>query len=206
PPRPTTYTARYTISLSQVERPAKAKERYGEQKITQIQEEGALKYYFEDEMVRILWFPTSTNVAFVLNNKTDHSIRIVWNDAAFVDASGISHRVMHEGVKYADRNNPQPPSVIVRRGSVKDFILPTTNVHWVEGYYSRYTSIPGRWSHMPLLPNSQVGGDPEKLRSTAQGLVGKTYQVLLPLQIEDVVNDYIFTFKVDRVEFAEKRE
>jgi len=154
-------------------------------------------------MVRVLWFPTARNVAFVLNNKTDYSIRVVWNDAAFVDTGGVSHRVMHEGVKYADRNNPQPPSVIVRRGTVRDFVLPTTNVYWREGFYSRYSSIPGSWEHTPLLPIS--GSDRYKLKSEADGLVGKTYQVLLPLQIEDVVNDYIFIFRIDRVELGERQ-
>jgi hypothetical protein len=29
--------------------------------------------------------------------------------------------------------------------------------------------------------------------------VGKAYQVLLPLQIEDVINDYIFSFRVENI-------
>ncbi|GAI08971.1 unnamed protein product, partial [marine sediment metagenome] len=35
----------------------------------------------------------------------------------------------------------------------------------------------------------------EELKAKAEKYIGKTIQVLLPLQIEDVVNEYIFIFK-----------
>ena len=110
------FRAYYDIGLTEVERPALAKERYGEQKITKAREEGVEKYYFEDELVKILWLPSSSNVSFNLTNKTDHSIKIIWDEAVYVDTIGVSHRVMHSGVKYMDRSNSQPPSVVVRKG------------------------------------------------------------------------------------------
>jgi len=186
----TTYRAYYDIGLTEVERPAQAKQRYGEQKVTQIEEEGVNKYLFEDEMVKIVWIPTSSQVSFILTNKTNHSIKIVWDEAAFVDEKGISHRVMHSGVKYIDRNNPQPPSVVVRNGTITDLVIPTDNVYYVSGKY-------GGWREAPLFPASSVTA--EELRSKAQKYVGKTIQVLLPIQIEDVVNEYIFTFEVKSV-------
>jgi len=184
------FRASYDIRLTEVERPAQAKQRYGEQKITQIEEEGVNKYYFEDEMVKIVWIPTSSHVSFILTNKTNHSIKIVWDEAAFVDENGVSHRVMHSGVKYIDRNNPQPPSVVVRNGTITDLVIPTDNIHYVSGQY-------GYWKKVPLFPVSSVNA--EKLRSRSQIYIGKTIQVLLPLQIEDVVNEYIFTFEINCV-------
>ena len=128
-----TYRAYYDIGLKQVERPAQAKERYGEQTITKVEEEGIYKYFFEDEMVKIVWIPTAYQVSFVLTNKTNHSIKIVWDEAAFVDVAGVSHRVMHSGVKYIDRNNPQPPTVVVRKGTITDLVIPTDNIYYVSG-------------------------------------------------------------------------
>lgn len=60
----------YDIVLNEVERPAEVKERYGEQKIFQTDEEG-FKYVFEDEMIKILWLPTSSKVGFHITNKTN---------------------------------------------------------------------------------------------------------------------------------------
>lgn len=190
-----TYRVDYDIGLYEVERPAQARERYGEQKITKVQEEGIEKYYFEDEMVQIAWIPIASPIAsrmsFVLTNKTDHSIKIVWDEAAFVDTNGMSRRVMHSGVKYIDRNNPQPPSVVVRRGAITDDIIPSDNV--VSSEY-------GGWSEEPLLP--KFGIDAQALKTKAEKYSGKTYQVLLPLEIEGIINEYIFTFKINNVEVA----
>jgi len=167
-----TYRAYYDIGLTEVERPAQAKQRYGEQKITKVEEEGINKYFFEDEMVKIVWIPTSSQLSFILTNKTDHSIKIVWDEAAFVDENGVSHRVMHSGVKYIDRNNPQPPSVVVRKGTIMDLIMPTDNVYYVSGQY-------GGWREAPLFPVSSVTA--EELKSKAQKYIGKTVMVHLKI-------------------------
>jgi len=176
----------YQMGLKQVERPAEARDRYGEQKIEQIEEEGIAKYRFEDEMVVIVWWPTCHQVHFSLMNKTDHSIKIVWDEAAYVDPDGETHRVIHAGVKYTDANNPQPPTVIVRKGTVTDIVYPADYVYW--GYRD--------WVEKPLFACS---GNVERLQQVANGNVGKAFQVLLPLQIEDIINEYIFMFEIESV-------
>lgn len=185
------YTPIYNIELKQVERPVAAKERYGKQKVTRVEDEGMTKYSFEDEMVRIIWLPADSQLSFILTNKTDHSIKIVWDAAAFVDQDGMSQRVMHAGVKYADRNNSQPPTVVIRKGTVTDLIVPSDNIY--------YSAIYNRWEQDSLLPDVKAP-DAEELRLKAGKSIGKTIQVLLPLQIEDIVNEYIFIFEVQSVE------
>jgi hypothetical protein len=189
-----TYRPVYDISLQSVERPADAKERYGEQVITTMQEKDTLKYSFEDEMVKIIWLPTASSVNFILENKTNHSIKITWDEAAFVDAEGQSHRVIHSGVKYADVSNPQPPSVIIRNSIITDSIIPADNV---------YYSASGGWNEKPIFPIKNITGyNPDAVQSLEQATksyVGKTYEVLLPLQIENTVNEYLFTFQVNDV-------
>lgn len=185
------YRASYDISLMEVERPTEAKQRYGEQKIVSFQEEGLTKYSFEDEMVKVVWVPTSSQFLFVLTNKTSHSIKIIWDEAAYVDENGMSKRVMHSGVKYIDRSNPQPPTVVTRNSTISDLIFPTDNVYWVSGSY-------GGWVERPLFPNQSMTSAAE-LSMQAQGLISKKVQVLLPLQIEDVINEYVFIFKINDV-------
>lgn len=176
----------YDISLNQVERPADAKERYGQQVIDKA--EG--KYYFEDELVKIIWVPSAYGISFILSNKTDHSIKIIWDEASYADTLGISHRVMHSGVKYIDRNNPQPPTVIVRKATVNDLIFPTDKVRYVSGRY-------GGWRNDPLLPTASYGVTAAQLEAESRPYIGKTFQILLPLEIENIVNEYIFTFRID---------
>jgi len=188
-----TYRADYNIELKEVERSAQAKQRYGEQKIMKEEEESVNKYFFEDQMVKIMWSPSPLDVSFILTNKTNHSIKIVWDDAAFVDENGVSHRVMHSGVEYTDRNNPKPPSVVVRNGTVTDSVIPTDKIS--TSSFIRQCGVD--WLQDPLFPIFSKNA--EELRSKAQKYIGKTIQVLLPLQIENVLNEYIFTFEVKSV-------
>lgn len=192
----------YDIALVEVQRPKEAKARYGEQKIDRIIENGVNKYYFEDEMIKIIWLPVVYQLSFVVNNKTEYSIRIVWDEAAYVDENGLSLKMMHSGVKYADRNSSQPPSVVVRKGSLADFIVPTDYVYWREGSYSYYTSIPGGWETKPLFPTKEgtYSSNPEPILNIfSNKYLYKTFQILIPFQIEGVTNDYIFTFKINDI-------
>jgi hypothetical protein len=203
----TTFSASYSFSLSKVERPEKATQRYGVQKIDVISDK-KYHFYFEDDLVKALWTVTSRNISFSLQNKTDHSIKIPWDEASFIDESGSSHRVMHSGVKYTERQQPQAPSVIARRTSLEDLVFPTDYVEWEEG--SSYTA--GKWYEKPFLPSFDFHGEYlngtyttfESFDRDAKSKIGKTLQVLLPLQIEDVVNEYIFSFIVDSVSTSQE--
>jgi len=199
--------AKYFLSLSKVERPEKASQRYGSQKIDTASM-NKYKFYFEDDLVKVLWSVSSDEIAFTVQNKTDHSIKIPWDDAAFIDENGSSHRVMHSGIKYNDRQQAQAPSIVVRKASLEDIVFPTDYVSWEEG--GRYTS--GKWKQRSFYPDydyqniyrSHEFNSFEEFDKAVKSKVGKTFQVLLPLQIEDVINDYIFSFKVDSV-FTSKR-
>lgn len=180
------YQGFYNVGLQEVERPENTKERYGESKIVNFQEEGKTKYSYEDEMIKIVWLPLSTQFAFTLQNKTDHSIKIIWDEAVYVNENSSSGRIMHSGVKYIDRNNSQPPTVVVKNANIDDMIVPTDKVTYISGV---------GWSTNPMFPNRAM--TQEELNILSQGYIGKTVQVLLPLQIEDTVNEYIFSFKVE---------
>jgi hypothetical protein len=188
----TTDTVRYDIGLSAGERPEKGKERYGKQKIGTVQEEDATRYSFEDDLIRIAWVATPEQLVFDLTNKTNHSIKIIWDKAVYVDEKGNSQKVMHSGVKYADRNNPQPPTTVARGATVSDLLFPAENVDSVGGQY-------GGWQIKPLFPTSSTNGSPEDLLERAKKYVGKSFHVLLPLEIEQSVKEYIFVFKVNDV-------
>jgi len=194
---------RYDIVLEEVERPPEAKERYREQKISTAEEKG-YKYMFEDMMIKILWMPSSAELRFRLENKTNHPMKIIWNDAAYVCEKGKSHRVMHAGVKYINRNNPQRSSVVVGKGLITDFIYPADYANYTYDSWVESPLQAGGWIVKPLLPYSQEGGDPQKLLNSATSYIDKTMQVLLPIQLEDVTYNYIFTFKVKDVNLAAK--
>lgn len=181
-----TFEGYYIVVLNSVERPAKATEQYGESVMSTIEEDEVTKYIFEDEMISVVWLPLTEQFTFVLQNKTDHSIKIIWDEAVYVDENGVSSRVMHSGVKYTDRSNPQPPTVVVRNAKIEDLVCPVDNIT-----YSSYLG----WNTDPLFDAFALSQ--EQLEEDAQKYIGKEVQILLPLKIEDTVNEYIFSFVVE---------
>jgi len=186
----TYYRASYNMELLEVERPVQAKERYGQQKIIQFEEEEITKFSFEDEMIKIIWLPLNERFWVSLENKTDHSIKIIWNETVFVDENKVGQRVTHSGVNYTERNASQPPSVIVRKGILTDVIVPVDNIYYVRGE-------DGGWRISPILPDHK-SEDLEETKQIAEKYIDKKLQILLPLQIEDVINEYIFIFTVTK--------
>lgn len=204
-----TYTianARYDISLISVERSTGDRKIYGEQKIEVVVEEGISRIYFEDELVKIKWLPTPYDIVFVLNNKADGPVRIVWDEARFIDEKGVSHRLIHSGIGYEDRSNSHPPTVVTARGTLEDFLHPADYFQREEDYGGKSYKQQVYWRRAPFLP-AQIKGTAEELRAKAEPFVGKTFQVILALQIDDARNDYVCTFKINKVDVTvEKHE
>lgn len=184
------YVASYSVGLSTVESPADAKQQFGETKVVSFNEEGVSKYRYEDDYIDIVWFVGSKQFNFTLKNKSGHTLKINWDDISYVDTKGQVGRVMHAAVKYTDRNNSQPATTVPKGASISDILLPTENVYFVSGQY-------GGWRENYLIPC--VYKTLEDFNSGASSLVGKTMTVMMPIMIENVQNDYTFTFNIDKL-------
>lgn len=183
------YVASYSVGLSSVESPADAKQQFGETKVVSFNEEGLTKFQYEDDFIDIIWFVDSKQFNFTLKNKTQYSMKICWDDISYVDIDGQSGRVMHAGVKYNERNNSQPSTTIPRGASISDLLLPTNNVSYISGGYG------GWWSETLLIPSVYPTQEAYDLK--AESYVGKTMSIMMPVVIQNVQNDYIFTFNID---------
>ena len=184
------YVASYSVGLTAVESPADAKQQFGETKVVTFDEGGINKYRYEDDYIYIVWYVGLKQFNFTLKNKSGHTLKINWDDVSYVDVKGQVGRVMHSGVKYADRNSSQPATTVPKNASISDLLLPTENVYYVSGQY-------GGWRESYLVPC--VYKTPEAFNAEAPSLVGKTMTIMMPIMIENVQNDYTFTFNIDKL-------
>jgi len=194
-----TYIASYSVDLTAVESPADATIQFGETKVASFKdiikekkkkeevEVQVKKYRYEDDFIDIVWYVSSTDFNFTLKNKSNHTIKINWDDISYVDYEGKAGRVMHSGVKYSDRNNIQPASTIPKNSSLSDILVPTENVYFNSGEY-------GGLGKKLLIPS--IYQNPDDFASSANTYVGKTMKVLMPIVIENVQNDYTFEFSI----------
>ena len=189
----TTYMATYDVALAKVESPADVKKNFGETKVVLVKENNMNKYRYEDDYIDITWYVGTKNLYFTLKNKSGHSIKINWDDISFVDINGTVGRVMHNGVKYIDRNNSQPATTIPNGAKIDDVLIPTENVYYISP--TRYTS--GGWNERNLIPSYYKSK--EAMDAEANSYVGKTMKVLMPISVEGVQNDYTFEFEISHL-------
>jgi hypothetical protein len=154
-----------------------------QKKVTAKADEGGLiespDLQYSDDLSRFVFSISKRQIGFVLQNKTDDPIEIDWNKVAFVDVSGESHKVMHSGVKYVNRNESLAPTTIPPTAKLEDIVFPTDYVYFEEGEY-------GGWRETPLFPD----GD------RAASLKGQTFVVFIPMRMKGVVKNYSFRFKI----------
>ena len=179
--------ANYSIGLKTVESPTNAKQQFGETKIVNFQDGETNKYRYEDDYINIVWYVDSKRFYFDLTNKSGHTIKINWDDISYVDYNGKVGRVMHSGVKYTERNNSQPASTVPKGATLSDILIPTENVYFISG----------GWREKYLIPC--VYNDAATRDAQASSYVGKTMTIMMPIMIENVQNDYTFTFNIDKL-------
>lgn len=181
-------TTTYRTSLVSVESPENAKVKYGETKIATITgEDGLSKYSYEDDFISVIWFFGKEQISFTLKNKSGFSIKLPWDDMAYVNEKGESKRVIHSGVKLVDRNAAQATSVVAKNASIDDILIPTDNIYYVSGQY-------GGWRYYPLFPRYS-----SQEEANSAGKVGQKVSILFPIIIQDVQNEYVFEFQIDDV-------
>ena len=164
----------YKVRLREVEQPENVKEQYSKSKITIFAEENETKNSYEDDFIKIIWRPALTEFSFTLENKSDNSIKIIWDEAVYIDEDNSSLKVMHSGVKYVDGEKAQPLTVIAKKTKINDLVIPVDNIH-------QYSD--GGWYKSPLF--------------SVQKSAEKTVKILLPIQIQETINEYIFSFKIN---------
>lgn len=182
----TTRQAAYSISLDKVESPLNSKDRFSETVQKENLDQGVTKYIFEDENIRILWLVFENQFSFTLYNKTSHALKINWDDVVYVNTDKSISKMIHSGVKYSRMSEGQVPTTLPKGAKLEDMLVPIVNIHFYND-----------WITMPLFPTLfSSDEDMEK----AKALEGESVSILFPIKIEDVQNDYTFSFKIDKVE------
>lgn len=164
----------YYYTLSKVIKPANKSIRYGKFE-ERKSDDFVSRFFYEDNIISILIIGGAKQFDFSLTNKMKNSIKIVWDEAAFVDEKNMVSKVVHQGVKYIDVNNSQPATTIPGGASISELIAPSNRIKYYDGWYQQ-----------SILPDKT--NDPN--------IVGKTIKVLLPIEINGVVNEYVFCFTI----------
>lgn len=178
---------RYSMNLTNVEAPGFEKGKINKERST-----------YEDDLLTIDWEYNKTQLGFDLTNKSDGTLRIIWDEAAYIDIRGKTSRVFHKGIKYTNREESQPPTSIYKNSKLSDLVAPVDYVSYTSGQY-------GGWSSKPLifLANTSSYSMSDKFDEL---LLNKEIRVVLPIKHKDDTLEYIFTFAIDFIEHKPKKQ
>ena len=165
-------SGKYYTYLAKVEKPSNPAVKYGSTKVIE-DDKNRTKFSYQDNFIDIIILGNSQQFSFTLKNVSGSTQKIIWDDAVFVDYSGTTSKIMHQGIKYSQREASMPATTIIKGASVEDLACPTSNV--------RYSDILKEWVTDSMYPKQPA-------------LEGKQVSLMLPIQIKDVVNEYIFVF------------
>ena len=155
---------------------------------------------FEDSNVQFRFIPSPENIHVMIKNKTDHDINLVRDNAEFIDHLGKSRRI-HYGYDYVEEARSftqenfrsSPPMRIEPGSEIEGYV-------WVniwpdfcigEGRHSR-TMAQINYLMEPLFPRYSFEGQGEYLKDS-------TFTLIMPIDIDGNVSNYMFTFMINDV-------
>ncbi|MBB6131798.1 hypothetical protein [Mucilaginibacter lappiensis] len=148
-------------------------------------------YTYTDKNIDFTIYRGVTEFYFDLKNNSGQTLKILWDDAAYINTDGTTNKVIHTGVKFIDRNNSQPATSIINGAKISDIVAPTNNVYYSSGSY-------GGWEQLPLLPKPKRHTDPQYNNTQIK--------ILLPISIDGASIEYIFTMNVKWAEEIKKKK
>ena len=134
---------------------------------------------FDDDTISLVFVPSNQQIVFQLQNRSASPIKLDWDQMAYVDFDGSSHRVIHQGVRLIQRDAPQSPTVVAPYSSVKDFLYPSDRVSW--------NSTISEWMEEPIWSSIPT--------------VGQKFGVFMPIEVNGATKNYLFTMKVSEVQY-----
>ncbi len=162
----------YKMYISSVQKPKSSKFTKGELVKT---DDGMV---YTDNQISLIVIPQEDRFFFSINNKSQGNIEIEWDKIIYINENNHSSRVIHSGIKYADRNSPQVPSLVASKTSINDAIIPADNIY--------LSSVSYEWRISSLLRNSKTNGSYD----------GQNVKINLPIKINGVSYEYIIVYDI----------
>ncbi len=162
----------YKMLISSVKKPNSSKFTKGELVKT---DDGIV---YTDNHISLIIIPQDDRFFFSINNKSQSNIEIDWDRIIYINENNHSSRVIHSGIKYADKNSPQVPSLVAPKTSITDAIIPADNIY--------LSTVSYEWRILSLLKNGKTNGSYN----------GQNVKINLPIKINGVSYEYLIEYDI----------
>ncbi len=132
---------------------------------------------FRDSTIAVSFMFGDQSFQLRFENLTARNVKILWERSEYTDANGQSHRLMHSGIHFQDRNNPIPDQTVQPRSSVQEAVIPISKVYFVQ-------------------EKKIYGVRPLFEMNTAAGLKGKAINLFIPVEVNRAIIPYNFKIEI----------
>ena len=145
---------------------------------------------YKDNLIEIEWDLNIHDLSFTLKNNSESTLKLVWDEMALIN--GSSERIIHKGIKYKNKDNEQPNSIVPKNSIYDDLVLPTNSLDFVTLSSSSY------WTHTPIIycnvysPNDNEGIN--KLRKNK-------FALLFVIKNDTDTYEYTFNYTIENISF-----
>lgn len=134
---------------------------------------------FRDNIISVSFAVSDQSFQMNLANLTAYPLKILWSSADYTDVNNRSHRLMHSGIRYQDRNNAIPSQIVPPQGSVQQTVMPISSVV--------YSQEKKGYENLPLFPLDS---------DMAAGLKGRVFYLLIPVEVDRQIIPYNFKIEI----------
>ncbi len=132
----------------------------------------------------------ATKFNLIVKNKSNQTIKLIWDNCVFINTSGENSKFIHSGTKFIDKGNPQNPTLILKNTSINDIIIPSNNIYYVTGQY-------GGWKYKSLFGQTASVISENDLKKQTENYIGKDFIIMLTFEIDSKEVEYTYNLKVN---------
>jgi hypothetical protein len=143
-------------------------------------------------------------IGLEFRNTSDDVIELAWDQSVYIDEDGNSSRLIKGNVNLAEKDRPQPNTVIPPGAKLQETVFPVDHI----------TQVDGKWKQIPILPETAHLIDPELARKRSldrasmripeplvyrpgmKMLTGKEVRVFLRLLVNDQKQNVTIPFEI----------
>lgn len=140
-------------------------------------------YHYDNDIFTITWGNNTKELFFSFTNKSNYPIAILWDEMVYIDILNQVNRITHKGVRYLERNNAQPTTIVPRNSTLWDLVMPTDNIYYETGNYGGW-----REANLFYFPYKD-----------AAKYINSRVRVYFPILINGEKYSYTFEFKIDKI-------
>jgi hypothetical protein len=123
-------------------------------------------------------------IGLEFRNKSSDVIEVAWDQSVYIDEDANSSRLIKGNVNLAEKDRPQPNTVIPPGTKLQETVFPIDRVRQEDG----------KWTQEPILPELANMGQTGTTRP--KDLTGKEARLFLRLLVNDQKQNVTITFKI----------